>query len=225
MHATGEEGRDQPRRTRRGTERDVLLRARARELFLSRGYDGVSVDEIVRDVGGSKTNVYSFYSGKDGLFVTIMDELIKELVQPLREIDLGDLSLEQGLRKFAQTLLDILLTDGHLAFQRLVVAEALRHPEIAQSWYRNGPACTHAVLREFLEEQQKLRRVRPDADVASIATLFHDMVVCDLLSRAMMAVEGGPQPREVQATIGRAIDIIVAASGLPGESDGGERGA
>ena len=43
------------------------------------GYDGVSVDDIVREVGGSKTNVYSFYGGKDGLFLAVMDEILQDM--------------------------------------------------------------------------------------------------------------------------------------------------
>jgi AcrR family transcriptional regulator len=198
-----------PRRTQRGEERDAQLRARASELFLERGYDGVSVDDIVRDVGGSKTNVYSFYGGKDGLFLAVMDQVIKDLAVPLTRLKLGKLSLESGLRKFARTLLSILLQERHLAFQRLVIAEALRHPQIGLTWYQNGPAATHAILRGFLAEQQALGQVRPDIDLARAAVLFHDMVVFDLLNRAMMVIDGGPKPREIEATIRHAVDVMV----------------
>src|SRR5271163_2584862 len=108
-----------PRRTRRGDERDAQIRAHATELFLERGYDGVSVDDIVREVGGSKTNVYSFYGGKDGLFLAVMEEILQDVILPLKRLKLGGLSFEAGLRKFARTLLTVLLEERHLAFQRL----------------------------------------------------------------------------------------------------------
>src|ERR1700722_10190325 len=110
-----------PRRTRRGEERDTQLRAHASEMFLERGYDGVSVDDIVREVGGSKTNVYSFYGGKDGLFLAVMDAILQDVALPLKRLTLGGLSLEAGLQKFARTLLAVLLEERHLAFQRLVI--------------------------------------------------------------------------------------------------------
>ncbi len=69
MHGALNEERAEPRRTRRGEARDALLRARAAVLFLERGYDSVTVDDIVREVGGSKGSVYSFYGGKEGLFL------------------------------------------------------------------------------------------------------------------------------------------------------------
>src|ERR1700730_9109295 len=126
-----------PRRTRRGEERDTQLRAHASEMFLERGYDGVSVDDIVREVGGSKTNVYSFYGGKDGLFLAVMDTISKDIARPLERLNLRGLAFDAGLRKFARSLLTVLLQERHLAFQRLVIAEALRHPQLGSTWYRN----------------------------------------------------------------------------------------
>jgi AcrR family transcriptional regulator len=203
---TGE--RDSPRRTRRGEARDAQLRACASELFLARGYDCVSVDDIVRDVGGSKTNIYRFYAGKDGLFLAAMGDLGQSIALPLKRLKLGGLPFEAGLRKFAETLLTVLLQEPHLAFQRLVITEALRHPQLAQTWYQNGPALTQSVLKSFLTEQQALGCVRQDVDPARAAVLFHDMIVFDLLSRAMMAIGGGPKSSEIEMTIQHAIELL-----------------
>ncbi len=186
-----------PRRTRRGEERDGQLRARATELFLELGYDGVSLDDIVRDAGGSKTNIYNFYGGKDGLFTTIMADMLDEITSPLRQMPLTGLSLEAGLRMFATTLLAVLLQERHLAFQRLVMAEALRHPQIGSKWHRNGPVATQTVLAAFLREQQVLGLIIPTIDLRRVAVFFHDMVLFDLLNRAMMKIDGGPTQTEI----------------------------
>ena len=205
-----------PPRRRRGEQRDAALRARASDLFLEQGYDGVTVDDIIREVGGSKANVYSFYGGKDGLFVSAMDDTLGELVLPLKRLKLDGLSLERGLQKCATTLLRVLLQDRHLAFQRLVIAEALRHPQIAQNWYRNGPAGTHAILEGFLTEQQALGLIRSDVDPGAIAVLFHDMVTRDLLNRAIMAIDGGPNAHQIAATIRTAVGLLIAGIGVQG---------
>jgi len=205
------------RRTRRGDERDVQLRQRASELFLERGYDRVSLDEIVRDVGGSKTNVYTFYGGKDRLFVIVMDQMIREIVEPLQSVILDGLGLAAGLDRFAQTLLDVLLQERHLAFQRLVIAEALRHPEIGWNWYHHGPQASHAVLERFLCEKRSAGHIRATTDPARAAKLFHDMVAFDLLNRAMMAIDGGPTPDDVALTIRDAVTTMTEALGTSPE--------
>jgi AcrR family transcriptional regulator len=209
MPGAPNEEQTEPRRTRRGEARDALLRARAAEMFLERGYDSVTVDDIVREVGGSKGSVYSFYGGKDGLFLAAMDDTLSELKQPFKRLDLSGLSLEQGLTEFARTLLSMLLQERHLAFQRLVIAEALRHPQIGASWYRHGPVATRAFLAGFLAEQQALGQVRGDADPVRVARLFHDMNIFDLLNRSMMGIDGGPDPQDVEATIQDAVHTLV----------------
>jgi AcrR family transcriptional regulator len=213
------EEQTEPRRTRRGEARDALLRARAAEMFLERGYDSVTVDDIVREVGGSKGSVYSFYGGKDGLFLVAMDDTLRDLKQPFERLDLSGLSLEQGLTEFARTLLLMLLQERHLAFQRLVIAEALRHPQIGASWYRHGPVATHAFLAGFLAEQQALGQVRRDADPVRIARMFHDMIVWDLLNRAMMGIEGGPGPQEIEATIQDAVRTLALGIRQPSKAE------
>jgi AcrR family transcriptional regulator len=200
--------------------RDAQLRSRASTLFLERGYDGVSVDDIVREVGGSKTNVYSFYGGKDGLFLAIMEEILHDVILPLKLLELGGLSFEAGLRKFASALLTVLLDERHLAFQRLVIAEALRHPQLGSTWYQNGPTLARSVLERFLMEHQALGHVREDVDLSHAAVLFHDMIVGDLLNRAMMAIEGGPNPREIEVTIRQAVNMATTGIGPKGQ-DGG----
>ena len=47
------------------------------------GDDGVSVDDIEREVRGSMTSVYSFYGGRDGLFLAVMDAISQDMVLEL----------------------------------------------------------------------------------------------------------------------------------------------
>ncbi len=51
---------DQPQ-TRRGHERCVALLESATELFLKRGFDAVSLDDIVNHAGGSKASIYKYF--------------------------------------------------------------------------------------------------------------------------------------------------------------------
>ena len=197
------------RRTRRGVERDARLRRRAAELFLERGYDGVSIDELIRSAGGSKASVYHFYGDKEGLFTVVMDDTLEDLIVPLKALNFEGLPLREGLKTFATTLLSILLQPRHLAFQRLVLTEALRRPAIGRSWYRNGPVATCELLRQFLAEQQRLGHIRPDVAPGQAASLFHDMVVFTLLNRAMMAIEDPPTPDEVAATIEQGVRLML----------------
>ena len=59
--------------TKRGHERRLALLLSATELFLERGYDAVSLDDIVHHAGGSKASIYKYFGSKEGLFKGICD--------------------------------------------------------------------------------------------------------------------------------------------------------
>lgn len=63
---------EQPQ-TRRGQERRLALLVNACDLFLERGYDAVSLDDIVNHAGGSKASIYKYFGSKEGLFTAICD--------------------------------------------------------------------------------------------------------------------------------------------------------
>ena len=65
-------GKDVPP-TKRGHERCVALLVSATDLFLERGYDAVSLDDIVQHAGGSKASIYKYFGNKEGLFKAICD--------------------------------------------------------------------------------------------------------------------------------------------------------
>lgn len=180
---------DAPRRairhTRRGDAKAEQIREAATELFLKSGYDGVSVDEIIRAVGGSKTNIYHHFGNKDGLFVAIVKGLREDLLASFVAVDVAALGVEEGLRALALALVGILLQDRHLAFQRLVIAEAARFPALGRTWYESGPETSRRIFARFIADQQRAGRLRR-ADPHQSATLFHDMVTFDLLHRAML---------------------------------------
>jgi AcrR family transcriptional regulator len=194
------------RRTRRGDARSRQIRSTATELFLKRGYDDVSVDEIVRAVGGSKTNVYTHFRNKEGLFVAIVKGLCEDLLASFVRIDVSALGVEEGLTSLALALLDILLQDRHLAFQRLIIAETARFPTLGRAWFENGPETSRRIIAQFVEKQQRAGRLRA-SDPHQSATLFHDMITFDLMYRAMLGDK--PSDKEIRSRIDTAIDVFL----------------
>src|SRR4249919_4267819 len=67
--------RSRPRRGGRLTEerrREIV--ALVAPLFLERGYEQVSIDDIVERIGGSKRTLYERFGGKAGLFAIVISE-------------------------------------------------------------------------------------------------------------------------------------------------------
>ena len=52
-----------------------LIICAAREAFLEKGYDGVSMDEVASRAGVAKQTVYARYTSKDALFLAVVESL------------------------------------------------------------------------------------------------------------------------------------------------------
>src|ERR1700733_10811500 len=92
----------------RGEVRNSKLQKVAADLFLKRGYEGVTVDKIVELAGGSKSTVYTEFGGKCALFISSIENLCRESNEPLANIDYSGLDLEQSLKKLSLGILKLI---------------------------------------------------------------------------------------------------------------------
>ena len=108
------------------------LLATAFRLFLEKGWDGVSVEEISRQSGVAKGFIYARYPDKAALFVGAIERLMSDAVGTLHLAEPLPEDVEQGLYEFGRKFLDIVLRPDALAFHRQFIAEAGRFPELAK---------------------------------------------------------------------------------------------
>jgi AcrR family transcriptional regulator len=202
------------RRTRRGEELRLKIIAQATDLFLERGYAGVSLADILKQVGGSKTNFYTFFGNKDGLFLESMNALIDDLLVPLKRTPIEGTSLPEALSRLGRTLLNLLLTPRHIAYQRLVIAVSAHHPSVGGDWFRHGPAMTHSLIERVIQHFQREGAVRPEVDPHLAAVLFHDMITFDLLLRTLLSVGEPPSAADIAARVEQAVHLFLAAVGM-----------
>jgi TetR/AcrR family transcriptional regulator, mexJK operon transcriptional repressor len=144
------------RPTRREAERrHANLVASAGRLFLEKGWDGVSVDEISRQSGVAKRFIYARYPDKAALFVGAVERFIDEKMESLHAFEPLSADVEMGLRAFARRLFDLAMRPEALAFLRLFIAEAPRFPELAKLFAANtrhrGLAEISRVLAHYAE--------------------------------------------------------------------------
>ncbi len=189
-----------PRLNARGVARHEQIVETATELFLERGFDAVSLDEILRLSGGSKTNIYKQFGDKAGLFSEVVRRLAAQFLSPLAALDLTGLARTDGLARLGRTLMRQLMQPRHIAFQRMVMAVSGRFPDQMAAWYRVGPQTSQAVIAAYLGGGER---------AAQAAILFHDMIVTDAVNHALMGA--APDWAEIEARIDVAAALIGAA--------------
>jgi AcrR family transcriptional regulator len=179
----------------------------AAERFLASGFSAVSVDELVASAGQSKTNVYSWFGGKEGLFLATIDRLLDAMLVPLIDNGFALLPLSEGLRVLADAVLTIVLGKDALALHRLIIAESQAFPAIGRAWVVAGPERTYRFCSDFIAAHQQAGRLRL-ADPNRAAVFFHDMLTGDLEHRILVGERTMPDAAERDRLIDAVIDVF-----------------
>src|ERR1700730_11583025 len=191
----------------RGEVRNSKLQKVAADLFLNRGYDGVSIDKIVELAGGSKSTVYSEFGGKCGLFIRSIENLCREANKPLAQIDYAGLSLAASLKKISFLILKLTTAKRSVELHRLAIGEALNCPEVGEAWYTHGPAKTASFIRALLETRREERR-RTTIPIDRIAVILNDSLTGDILYRRLAGVGKHENDAELERVACAAVDLI-----------------
>ena len=179
----------------------------AAERFLASGFSAVSVDELVASAGQSKTNVYSWFGGKEGLFLATIDRLLGAMLVPLIDNRFASLPLNEGLRVLADAVLTIVLGNDALALHRLIIAESQAFPAIGRAWVVAGPERTYRFCADFIEAHQQAGQLRL-ADPNRAAVFFHDMLTGDLEHRILVGERTMPDATERDQLIDGVIEVF-----------------
>lgn len=175
-----------------GAARLQALIEGAAELFLTTGYDAVSLDELISRVGGSRRNIYTHFGGKEGLFAEAITDLAHRLAQPLRELEIDYCDTRRALTIFARALLDAALDDRALALHRLMIAESQRFPHLAQTIWRAGYGDVAQIVCDWIESRQARGEMREDIDSETLAEQFINMAAAGPQIRRLIGLLPGP---------------------------------
>ena len=73
------------------SNKDKIMEA-ATELFHFYGYDGTSIDMLIKKAGVSKSNFYYYFEGKEELGLSVLTKLAEKQIREISEIMQTDLS-------------------------------------------------------------------------------------------------------------------------------------
>ncbi|MDT3444890.1 TetR/AcrR family transcriptional regulator [Pseudofrankia sp. BMG5.37] len=113
------------------------LKEAALELFLERGYEATSLDDIAALAGTTKQSLYARFRSKDDLFTTVLNWAMERPDWPSPEPGHADLpeNLEAALLAIAEAAVRRVLDPRMVALARLAIAQAARFPEVARKTY------------------------------------------------------------------------------------------
>jgi AcrR family transcriptional regulator len=185
----------------------------ATERFLESGYEALSIDALVQEVGGSKRNVYDHFKGKEGLFIKVVEDLCAELSQPLLKTEISEEEPRVALAKYSAELINIVLEPRALALHRLMIAEAERFPELARAIWNAGHDGACRRLAKWISVQQKNKFITSRKKAEFLSQQFISMVTGYAQLKALLAVNTPAWPKkEISAHIADTVDSFLSGN-------------
>lgn len=184
--------------------RQRLIEAAA-EAFMAEGYRA-SVDRIAARAGVAKQTLYNHFPGKDELFGEVAHMAASSILVALD--DESD-DVRECLLRFSLALTAKVLGGEGLALFRVLVAEAVRFPELAKAFYAKGPEQTVGRLSAYLEGAMAAGKLRRD-DPRFAAEMLVGMLVGFERTRRLCG-EAPLSPEAERLRVERMVDGFLRA--------------
>src|SRR5579872_4508620 len=154
-------------RTQGQAARRLAILDAAKAVFFDEGYQLASMDRIAERAGTTKRTVYGYFPNKEALFGAVVDKGCAHVVGQLPGPDTLPADPRLGLPIFAHASAGLMSSPNCVLLERLILAEADRHPQFAASLSQAFEA-GEAKLAAYLTACIKARRLKPhDAVLAA----------------------------------------------------------
>jgi TetR/AcrR family transcriptional regulator, mexJK operon transcriptional repressor len=197
----------------RARKSDEVLIA-ARRVFLERGFDAATVDDIATSAGVSKATVYSNFHDKDALLAAMIDRVTSESAAILADV-VGQLdesgSVEERLMRMGRSLARGVLDLEIIQLRRLAISTAVAFPASAILYWHRGPASAIAVLERCLGVMVDNGELQI-SDVRVTAAQFAYSLLGPLQDRAMFEASYAPDRAEVERYLSAAVVQLIRAT-------------
>lgn len=181
----------------------------AAPLFLKKGYDNVSIDEIIGVVGGSKATIYAWFGGKEGLFEAVVRQKCDDVVLAIN-LDVKG-SLDAQLTQIGQSFLTMVLSPPILEFHRLMVSIGRTFQDPARLFFKTGPEAAYSHVATWMSRQQAAG-LMADEDPYRLAVLFLDMLIGEHQLGWLMSVPNAARRDRIDETVRVAVKIFLNGS-------------
>ncbi len=192
---------------------ESILKA-ATKLFLKNGYSSTSMDAIADAARVTKQTVYAHYKSKDILFTHMVANLCDRHTPTANFLKDEEKPVEDALYQIGLGFLNMITSAEGLAATRLVIAEAGKHPKLAQRYYEDGTLRMVAMLAKFLDMQKSRKRLGI-ADTKSAASYFFALLKGQCHIRMILGIRPASAAKDKEAHVRETVRIFMKIYGGP----------
>lgn len=210
--------RGRPPRERAGEVEDRILGA-ALQVFIARGYEGASIDEIAEVARAGKPSIYARFTNKETLF----REVVIRWAQKSGEM-VGSATSGTILERFQSAgvlIVQRAIRAETIGLIRSVIGEATRHPDLATTIHyamrAHGTATAMKLLAELAEakELKSLPAFAP-ANIEATTRYFIDLVLLPMMISSLFHADLTPVKSQMEDHAREAATFFLRGCGYSG---------
>ena len=184
----------------------------ARRVFLEKGFDAASMNDIARVAGVSKGTLYVYFDNKERLFVDLISTAKREELFSVIQLDHDDHDVAAVLLECGIQLIEILTRPYYIQAMRTVFTIVNRMPEIGQEFYGRGPQLCVDQLASYMRAQVAAGVLEiEDCDLAAMQ--FMELTQTGIIRKLLFGLIETPSPEEIRRRVGAAVSFFLKVYG------------
>ena len=182
----------------------------ARAVFLAKGFDAASMNDIARAAGVSKGTLYVYFRHKEELFEAIVEHECDAQAEGIFDLEPNDHDVEVVLKRLGVAYVKFLCRPEKASAIRTVIAIADRMPEVGRKFYESGPARGMTHLADYLRAQIDAGVLVID-DVDIVAVQLMESFQANLFKPMVFNFAPAPSPDQIERVVRVAVRAFLAA--------------
>lgn len=188
----------------------------ATQVFLEMGYEGATMNEVSRRLGGSKTTLYGYFPTKEQLFTAVIEMYT---TSHLSQATFGLLSsegqsVEEQLVGFGRKMMSVLMNDTlAIKVYRLVLSESGRS-DIGLLFHSAGPTQCVEALATLMARAMGAGTLK-DANPRLRARQFLALLAAEPDDRLYQQNPAPMSMTEIEALVDRAVSMFMGGAAAP----------
>ncbi|MFB4271362.1 TetR/AcrR family transcriptional regulator [Nonomuraea sp. GTA35] len=157
---TDRRGRGRPR----DPETDASILRAALELFIERGVEGTSMEQIAKRAGVGKLTVYRRWSTKEDLIAQAVEQTVSADLVPSPG-DIKELDPQQLVEGVIEAAAEMTASSAFRALVARMMGSAVSHPELMAVYWKHHVLPRRELAAALLRRAQQEGTVAADADL------------------------------------------------------------
>ncbi len=167
-------------------ERRASIIKVAKRLFAQAGFHGVSIDEIVKEVGVSPAILYRHFESKDELYEAVLHEFSATRESYVEAVVANDIGFEQVLRSMTTVFVSSIMS--HPDMLKMEMHSQLEGSEASQEFFLNRWKSFTDYIEFNLAELQAQKKIHP-INAKATALIYQGIIREVLLQKCVQQAD------------------------------------